>query len=232
MRLQKYIAMCGVCSRRRAEELILAGKVRVNDCVITKMGVEVSLDDSVYVSGKLILPESKKYYIMLNKPIGYVSTANDEKNRKTVLDLVKDIPARLYPIGRLDMNTSGLLLLTNDGDFSNAVLHPSFETEKTYSVKLDKNIPDNVIREIEKGVIIDGRKTSYAKIKRVAQDEVLMTIHEGRNRQVRKSFEIFGINVIKLKRIAISSLTLKGLDEGKWRHLSENEIKLLYRREE
>lgn len=229
-RLQKYMAQCGVASRRKCEEIILSGRVKVNGQTVTELGYKVDEGDEVFLDGKPILPETNKVYIALNKPVGYVSTVKDERGRKTIIDLIH-IKERIYPIGRLDYDTSGLILLTNDGDIYNKVIHPREEKNKVY-VALLKGIPsDEDVAFFRKGMDIDGYMTAPAvlTIKRtVGKDaEVEITIHEGRNRQIRKMCDKIGHPVISLKRIRIGEIYLGDLPEGKWRHLTEEEIERL-----
>lgn len=230
MRLQKYIALCGKASRRGAEELIAKGRVLVNGTVIKEMGVLVDENqDVVIVDGEVITPEENKYYIMLNKPEGYVTTANDQFNRPTVVDLVKDVKARLFPVGRLDYDTEGLLLLTNDGDFTFSVTHPKMNIAKVYVVRVIGVLTKQEIKALEAGIEIDGIMTAPAKaeiIKSYPKScDLKITIYEGRNRQVRKMIEAIGHNVYSLKRIAIGKLSLGDLETGKWRHLTKREVR-------
>lgn len=233
MRLQKYLAQCNVASRRAAEQFIIDGRVRVNGKVVTELGTKVCDGDFVEVDGMSVSVEKKKYYIMLNKPEGFVTTASDENGRSTVLDLIDDIDARVYPVGRLDINTEGLLLLSNDGDFTLKVTHPRHKLAKTYRV-IVSGIPNHFeIEKLERGVYIDGKKTAPAKAKLLSADKVNalieLTIHEGRNRQVRKMMEAIGYKVVYLQRIAIGNIVLGNLPLGKWRHLNPNEVKYLMR---
>ena len=231
MRLQKYIAMCGVASRRNAEKLIESGRVLVNGSLVDYMGCEVDENtDEVSVDGKVITPEKKLYYIALNKPRNYVTTVSDEFDRPTVMELVHDIDARIYPVGRLDFDTSGLLIMTNDGSFANAVTHPSHAVDKAYIARINRPLEKGEEILLRKGVEIDGRLTAPAKVESLPSSkiiEVKITIHEGRNRQVRKMLEAVGVEVLSLKRIAIGGVTLGNLPEGKWRHLKEVEINKL-----
>lgn len=231
LRLQKYLAMANVASRRASEAIILEGRVKVNGCVVTELGTKVSANDKVEVDGELVFIAKKKYYIMLNKPSGYVTTASDEMGRKTVLDLISDINDRVYPIGRLDKDTEGLLLLTNDGDFAYEVAHPKHNVEKVYHAFVS-GVPGKIaLSKLEKGVIIDGIKTksAYVDVLEVGKNSsvVEIKIHEGRNRQVRKMFEAVGHKVIALQRVAVGKISLGNLPIGKWRHLTEAEIKIL-----
>lgn len=236
VRLQKYIAMCGTASRRAAEKLIEDGKVKVNGQKITELGTKVEIGaDLVTVSGKVQKFEQKKYYIALNKPSGYVTTVSDDLERPTVLDLLsKDINARLYPVGRLDFETEGLLLLTNDGDFANKVSHPKYNKDKTYIVTIKGGIPVSAINKLRRGVVIDGYKTSPAQLEMIdaiaGRTTFKITIHEGRNRQVRKMFESVGGKVVYLQRIKIGNVELGNLPLGRWRHLTAHEVNFLKNR--
>jgi 23S rRNA pseudouridine2605 synthase len=231
VRLQKYISVSGVASRRKAEDIIKQGRVRVNGKPIKEMGFKVSQYDRVSIDGKPIIPESKKIYIMLNKPCGYVSSTKDQFSRKTVLELVGDTGFRIYPVGRLDYNTSGLIILTNDGKFSYEMTHPSKETEKTYIARISGNIDKKDIEKFKKGIMIDGFLTSPAKLNilkiKKSHTFVEITIHEGRNRQVRKMFSSIGHPVQELKRIKIGNLRLGNLCEGCWRYLTQKEADAL-----
>lgn len=229
MRLQKFLAHAGIASRRAAEDLIKQGRVEVNGLTITGMGVTVTESDIVAVDGKAIKNEKEKIYIMLNKPVGYVSSAKDQFGRPTVLDLIAGVNIRLYPVGRLDYDTSGLILLTNDGDFTYQLTHPKHEIEKVYEA-LISGIPTNeeIIR-FRNGLTIEDYTTSPANIlikeKIKGNALVHITIHEGKNRQVRKMCAAIGHNVITLKRMSIGPIALGNLPEGKWRNLSGIELK-------
>lgn len=231
IRLHKYIAQCGVASRRHAEEMIKAGRVRVNGVKVTELGTLVTDRDEVEVDGKRIKKEDKLVYIMLNKPSGYVSTVSDPQGRMTVLDLIEGVEERIYPVGRLDYDTTGLLILTNDGDFAYNSAHPGQETKKTYIAEV-MGLPSNsALRKLRKGVILDGKATSPAEVEVVEikdNSSVLkIVIHEGRNRQVKRMCEAVGHPVLKLTRTAIGKLTLGNLQPGKWRYLSQHEVKLV-----
>lgn len=231
MRLQKYLALSGVASRRAAEQIITDGRVTVNGQKITELGTKVTEGDEVCVDGLGVKPEGKKMYIMLNKPVGYVTTVSDEQGRPTVMDLLGDISARVYPVGRLDFNTEGLLLLSNDGDFTYKITHPKHKLDKTYEVLVTGKAKANAIRLLEGGVVIDGRRTAPAKVDVAEAGKgsavLTITIHEGRNRQVRKMCSAVGFKVLGLRRIFEGGLTLGNLPIGKWRHLSPAEINLI-----
>ena len=229
-RLQKYLAECGVASRRKCEEIILAGKVRVNGNLITELGTKVNPEvDVVEVDGKVISSE-KKVYILLNKPVGYVTTISDEKDRPTVMELLDGVKEKVVPVGRLDMFTSGLLLLSNDGEFVYKVTHPKHETTKTYIVKT-RGVPrESDLEKLRVGVRIDDYMTSPAEVNLLLKDNtndiarIWIRIHEGRNRQVRKMCEAIGLSVIALKREGVGNLTCEGVERGKWRYLTDEEV--------
>lgn len=228
-RLQKIIAGSGYCSRRKAEVFILQGKVKVNGKVVTKMGTKVSVNDVVTVEGNKIDVENKEY-ILLYKPRGVVSTTNDDKGRKTVLDIVKS-SNRLYPVGRLDYDTSGLLLLTNDGNLTNLLIHPSKEISKVYIAKIDDIVVKDKIKRLLSGVVIKETKLKAdgVRIKRIDKKKktsiVEITIHSGKYHQVKNMFKEIGYNVVGLKREKFAFLDLRGLKSGQYRHLSLKEIK-------
>jgi 23S rRNA pseudouridine2605 synthase len=231
IRLQKYMAEAGVASRRKCEELIAQGRVEVDGVVVSEPGTKVNGDEIIKVDGKEVKKEQKKVYILLNKPVGVISSAKDQFSRKTVLDLVEGIDERIYPVGRLDYDTSGLIILTNDGEFANMLMHPSHEQEKTYHAQIKGRLGEEDIRMLETGIEIEDYRTSPAKV-RVLQTAprdttVEITIHEGRNRQVRKMFEALEHQVLRLRRTGIGSIGIGGLEEGKWRYLSRNEIETL-----
>lgn len=228
-RLNKYLADCGVGSRRECDKLIADGCVKING-KIASLGANVEENDSVSVNGRRVTPKTKNYYIMLHKPKGCVTTVKDDLGRKTVMDFV-DIKARLFPVGRLDYDTEGLLILTNDGDVANKLTHPKNNVEKVYVVRLSGSLTEAERQTLERGVEIDGRKTMPAKVKILAKDEhhtrVEVTITEGRNRQVKKMFESVGKEVEFLKRVAEGELRLGGLQRGKYRFLNDREIEYL-----
>lgn len=233
MRLQKYLAQCGVASRRAAEKLIAEGHVSVNGAVVTEMGVQVEIGQDIRVDGRLVTPEPEKRYIMYHKPAGEVSTASDPEGRATVLDKFRDLPVRLYPVGRLDYDSEGLLLLTNDGDLTERMLHPSGEVEKVYLARVSNQVTSEEARRLEMGVLVDGRRTARAKVKLLSvkplYTDMLVTIHEGRNRQVRKMVEQIGHQVVLLRRIRFGPLKLGDLPRGMWRELTEEELRRLKR---
>ena len=232
MRLQKYLAQCGVASRRAAEDMIARGLVSVNGRVITTAGVKIDPDrDSVTVNGKLIKQAEELVYIMLNKPRGYVTTVRDDRERKTVMELIPEELGRVYPVGRLDYDTEGLLLLTNDGAFTHRLTHPSHEISKTYLVKVSGIPSPEALRVLRTGVMLEGRKTYPAEVlvkRREANYAfLLITISEGRNRQVRKMCAAVGHKVVFLRRVAEGPLRLGDLPLGAWRHLTPEEVQSL-----
>lgn len=231
IRLQKYLASKGVASRRKAEEIILAGRVSVNGEIIRELGTKVREEDSIEVDGKAIQKVQENIYIMLNKPTGYITSVRDQFNRPTVLDLVKDVKERIYPVGRLDYDTSGLIILSNDGEFTYRLTHPKHETNKVYIAEI-KGVPtEEEIYQVRSGLVIDGHTTSPAGFeileRKPNSSVVKITIHEGRNRQVRKMCAMIYHPVINLQRVAVGPVLLGELPLGKWRHLSEGEIKEL-----
>lgn len=232
IRLQKIIAESGFCSRRHAEELIQSGKVMLNGRP-AKVGDKATVKDNITVSGEKIITAQKKNYIylMLNKPRGYVTTAADELNRKCVMDLIKDIPARVYPIGRLDKNSEGLLLFTNDGNFANDMMHPSKHISKSYRVTVRPAVNDAQLAQLSEGIIIDGKKTMPASVNVLAKEPgrvvLLITIKEGKNRQIRKMCESVGLEVARLRRISVGPLKLGMLKPGHYRHLKPEELRAL-----
>ena len=235
IRLQKFMADSGIASRRKCEELILQGKVQVNGKTITELGTKINPEkDVVEFENKIINNENKKYvYILLNKPIGYVTTVKDQFGRDTVLDLVK-VKERIVPVGRLDMYTSGALILTNDGDFVNKVTHPSHEINKTYNVTVKGIVTDENVKALESGVIIDDNyktKPAIVKILKIDKEKkisrIQITIHEGKNRQIRKMCKAIDKNVLALHRAKIGELTVKNIPIGKWKFLNKNEMEKL-----
>ena len=233
MRLQKYMAMCGVAARRKCEEIIAAGRVCVNGVIVTEMGTQVEDGDEVKVDGAVIHPEEEKRYIIYHKPAGEVTTVSDEKGRETVMDRFRDFPVRLYPVGRLDYDSEGLLLLTNDGELAQRLTHPSCEVDKVYLARVTGNPSNEAIDKLRRGVFMEGdeRRTYPAEV-RVIRDEalfsdILVTIHEGRNRQVRRMFDAVGHKVLLLRRVRFGTLELGALRRGEWRELTSEEIKAL-----
>ncbi|MHB8845991.1 MAG: pseudouridine synthase [Nitrospirota bacterium] len=231
-RIQKIMAAAGIASRRAAEEIILEGRVKVNGAVVTELGAKADPDkDHIKVDGKLINPKQPKTYIMLNKPTGCVTTMFDPEGRPTVTSLLKGVKTRVYPVGRLDYDTEGLLLLTNDGDFAFRVTHPSHELPKTYHVKIKGVLEDRQIESLEQGVFLKDGKTAPARVKKLRKEEanswVEITIHEGRKRQVRRMIDYTGHSVIKLKRVRIGDLHIGDLPLGTFRHLTSDEVNLI-----
>lgn len=231
MRLNKYIASAGICSRRKADELIENGNVKVNGAVVKTMGWQVEEDDVVEANGRVIETANKKIYVVVNKPLGYITSMQDEKDRDTVADLVADIPQRLFPVGRLDYNTTGLLIMTNDGELTQTLTHPRHEVYKTYVAKVAGVISDSRLAKLRKGVDIGGFVTSPAKVRLVRQMPrhavVEISIREGKNRQVRKMFAAVGNKVQELHRTAIGEIRLGRLKEGHYRKLTKEEIAYL-----
>ena len=232
-RLQKFLANAGIASRRKCEELILDGKIEVNGAIVTEIGTKVSEKDIVKYNGKIVKTEEEKIYILLNKPIGYVTTAKDQFNRDTVLDLIK-INKRIVPVGRLDMYTSGALILTNDGEFVNMLTHPKNEIDKTYNVTVKGNVTNEDTEQLQKGVKIDDEYiTKPAKVKILKIDKeknisrIQITIHEGKNRQVRKMCEAINKKVLALHRCKIGNIEVKDLKVGNWRYLTKKEVENL-----
>lgn len=230
-RLQKYLAECGIASRRKCEQLILDGKVKVNGKTVRELGVKVDPNkDVVEYNGKVVTKINKNIYIMLNKPVGYITTVKDQFDRPSVIDLV-NIDDRVYPIGRLDYDTSGLLLLTNDGDLANKLMHPRHKINKVYIAQI-KGVPDKMKLDMfRNGLYIDNYKTAKAEIDILkvtnGNSTVRIVIHEGRNRQIRKMCELIGHPVLKLKRVKIGNLDIGNLKTGQWRYLSKDEVEYL-----
>lgn len=227
-RLQKLISAAGMASRRRSEELIKAGKVTVN-------GIPALIGDSadpetdiIFVEGRLLAEPAERTYIMLYKPRGYVTTLKDEKNRRCVSELVKDIGVRLYPVGRLDMYSEGLLIITDDGEFANRLMHPSSQTDKTYYAWVKGKLSETALKVLESPLVIDGYRISPAEVKIIRSDEdytqLSIRIHEGRNRQIRKMCDCAGLKLTKLKRVSEGSLSVGDLKPGQWRYLTEDEL--------
>ena len=232
-RLQKVISNSGVTSRRKAEQLIKKGRVKVDGKVITEMGYKVNNNNNIEIDG-LSITKDEKVYFLLNKPRGVITTSHDEHNRKTVVDLIQT-DKRIYPVGRLDYDTTGLILLTNDGEFTNRIIHPKNHIEKTYLAKINGILSGEDISKLKNGVLLDNREqTQPAKIKIRKKDKinntsfVEMTIYEGKNHQIKKMIEAVGYKVLKLKREKIAFLTLNGVSSGKYRELTKKEVKKLY----
>lgn len=237
VRLQKFLANSGICSRRAAEKLIIDGKISVNGIVVTELGTKVQPEkDIIEYNGKKVNVQEKRVYILLNKPIGYVTTVKEQFGRPTVMDLIKDVGVNVVPVGRLDMYTSGAIILTNDGDFVYTVTHPKNEIEKTYNATVNGIFTNEDAKKIENGVKIEDYVSGKAKVKILKIDEVKnisrvqITIHEGKNREVRKMCETIGKPVISLHRTRIGNVNVKDLKLGTWRFLKEAEINELKNR--
>ena len=231
-RLQKVIASSGLASRRKAEEMITSGRVKVNGKVITELGTKVTGKEEIEVDGKLLIKEKKEYYL-LNKPRGVITSTSDEKGRTTVVDLI-ETEARIYPVGRLDYDTTGALLLTNDGDFANILMHPKNKVDKVYLAKLKGIIKGEQINQLKNGVRLDGVlvKGTRVKLKKIDPEKntsmVEITIHEGKNHQVKRMFESVGFKVDKLTRERIGIFQLTGLQSGQYRELTPKEVQTVY----
>lgn len=231
MRLNKYIAYAGICSRRKAEELVKRGQIKVNDVIVKIPFIEITQNDTVKFKDQIITPTKKFVYILLNKPKNYISTVSDEKNRNSILDLIKENSAeRLYPVGRLDRNTTGLILLTNDGHLAQKLSHPRNSVSKIYKVWLDKKTTQEILIKFQKGAQLeDGYlkpdALNYSEIN--DPREVLIEIHSGKNRVVRRYFEHFGFTVEKLDRVYYAGLTKKNISRGRYRHLTPDEVRNL-----
>jgi 23S rRNA pseudouridine2605 synthase len=232
IRLNKYLSNAGICSRREADAFIATGVVKVNGEIITQLGYKISPGDKVQFGGDSVHKE-KSMYILLNKPRGYITTCDDPQERDTVLDLIHGVKERVYPVGRLDRNTSGLLLLTNDGDLAKTLMHPRYNVAKIYNVVLDKPLTPDDLAKIRKGI---GLEDGFIKVDAVeyvegadSRNEIGIEIHSGKNRVIRRIFESLGYRVDKLDRVLYASLTKKNLPRGKWRFLEENEVRMLKR---
>ena len=230
VRLNKYLANAGICSRREADDLIQNGAITVNGQVVTELGTKVLRSDEVVFQGKPVSLE-KKVYVLLNKPKDYVTTSDDPQQRKTVMDLVKNVcPERIYPVGRLDRNTTGVLLLTNDGDLASKLTHPKFLKKKVYHVFLDKPVEPQDMQKIAEGVDLDDGEVHADAIEYASdtdKSQVGIEIHSGKNRVVRRIFENLGYRVVKLDRVLFAGLTKKNLRRGDWRFLTEKEVDML-----
>jgi len=235
VRLNRYIARSGVCSRREADEMIASGLVKVDDAVVTELGTKIRIGARVEVNGKRIAP-AHLIYLLLNKPTDTITTTSDEKGRTSVLDLIHDEDldrSSLFPVGRLDRHTTGALLITNDGDLAHRLMHPSYEVDKTYVVETKDPITDVQVRRLAEGVTLDDGPAKADRISRPpsrAQNFLALSIHEGRNRQVRRMFEALGHDVVSLERVRYAGLTTRGIRKGKWRRLDRKEVKSLYRK--
>ena len=224
-RLQKIIAQAGICSRREAEKIISAGRVTVDGKIIKELGAKADINQKIRVDGKLLTTCAEKIYLLLNKPRGYVCTVKDERGRKTVLDLLgENFSERVYPVGRLDLNSEGLLILTNDGDLTNALIHPRFEIRKTYCAKISGDVTEEKLDKLRAGIELEDGLTAPAEVYRLEKDWVEITIHEGRNRQVRRMFAAIGCDVKRLRRTKFAGLTLDGLKVGAFRALTAEEV--------
>lgn len=226
IRLNKYIAHCGFCSRRNADDYIAAGKVKVNDDVVTELGTKVQRTDEVVVDGQHISLEDF-VYILLNKPKDTITTTDDPRDRDTVMDKIKDATGkRVYPVGRLDRHTMGLLILTNDGDLAHRLMHPRYQVRKTYEVETARRLQDDELQQLRQGIELEDGQAKAHRLSRTANGFVL-SIFEGRNRLVRRMVEFFGTEATKLKRIEYAGLTLKSVNMGRWRYLRQGEINAL-----
>lgn len=231
IRLQKYISQCGIASRRKAEELIVQGHVKINGKTAV-LGDKVTAGDKVFVKGKrIVMPKANHRYIMLNKPRGFITTMSDERGRKCVAQLVSDVGERVYPIGRLDKDSEGMLIFTNDGDFANKIMHPKNCIYKIYRVTVRPSIDEEQLIKLETGVELDGKKTAPAQVHVLHKEEgrvvLEMILHEGKNREIRRMCEAVGLEVARLKRTQIGAVKMGMLKQGDWRDLNENEVKKL-----
>lgn len=231
IRLQKFISQCGIASRRKAEEMILNGSVKVNGKAAV-LGDKVTAEDKVFLKGKrIVMPKTKFRYIMLNKPRGFITTMNDDRGRKCVAQLVSNVGERVYPIGRLDKDSEGMLVFTNDGEFANKVMHPRNGVYKIYRVTVRPTIDEEQLIKLETGVEIDGKKTVPAIVHVIHKEQgrvvLEMILHEGKNREIRKMCEAVGLEVARLKRTQIGGVKMGMLKQGDWRDLTENEVKKL-----
>ncbi|MBN3032819.1 MAG: rRNA pseudouridine synthase [Candidatus Saganbacteria bacterium] len=226
VRLQKFLADCGITSRRKAEELIAAGKVSVNGKIVDRLGTKIDpAEDKVEAEGKPVRPGPKKIYLKLNKPRGVVSSCVSQRGEPTICDLIKGGDERLYPVGRLDQASEGLMLLTNDGELANRLMHPRYEHEKEYIVNVECRMPNDALRSLSSGIVIDGKKTLPAKVKRLGEKSFSIVLQEGRKRQIRLMVEAVGNKVVALKRVRIKNLRLGDLKPGQHRPLTAEEIK-------
>ena len=235
VRLQKYLAGCGIASRRKAEEIIAQGRVTVDDEIVTAMGSQIDpSSQEIRLDGKLVTPHNDFLYILLNKPQGFVTTMSDPQGRPIVTSLLHGINVRLFPVGRLDLDTEGALILTNDGELAQKIQHPSYEVTKTYEAQVLGRPAEKMLQKLEHGILLEGKQTAPAKILIIAREtgtsSIRITIHEGRKRQVRKMFQAIGHPVVHLKRVAYGNLFLQGLSTGKYRILCpEDPLGMQYR---
>lgn len=233
IRLQKYLAGCGIASRRKAEEIIAQGRVTVDGEVVTAMGAQVNpARQEIRLDGKVVIPHDDLLYVLLNKPQGYVTTLSDPQGRPIVTSLLHGINARLFPVGRLDLDTEGALILTNDGELAQKIQHPSYEITKTYEAQVLGLPSEKILQKLEHGILLEGKKTAPAKIMVITRQTetttIRITIHEGRKRQVRKMFQAIGHPVFHLKRVAYGHLFLQGLLTGKYRILTPEDLKKIF----
>ncbi len=230
-RVHKIIATAGITSRRKAEQMMVQGLVSVNGQTVTELGTKADPDrDHIKVAGRLLRPSHTAIHVLLNKPVGYVSTVSDPEGRPTVMSLLRNIKERIYPVGRLDYHSSGIMLLTNDGDLANFLMSRSSSVPRTYQVKLDEAVESSQLAKLEQGVVLDGRRTALARVRPLAERDkpwYEITLVEGRYHQVRRMFERIGCHVDKLKRVRIAFLTDEGLAPGKFRHLTPSEVSKL-----
>jgi pseudouridine synthase len=224
MRLQKFLADCGLASRRAAEKLITSGKVKVNGQIVAELGTKVDpAKDKVEYNGRAVSSRSRRVYIILNKPAGYLSACSAKKGEKTVLDLVK-VPERIFPVGRLDKDSEGLLILTNDGGLAHKLMHPSFEHEKEYVVLVREKLSPHQINHLRNGVLLEDGKTCPARVRPLGPKEFSITIHEGRNRQIRRMCAALNLTVVRLRRVRVGQLKLGSLGVGKWKFIKAESI--------
>lgn len=233
LRLQKFLAQCGIASRRKAEEMIRSGRVQVDGKVVTSMGIKIDPQSQrVLVDNKEARPVDELIYVLVNKPKGYVTTLSDPQGRPIVTSLVADIPARLFPVGRLDLDTEGALILTNDGALAQTIQHPSHQVKKTYEALVSGHPGKNALLRLEKGILLEGKQTAPCKVtvlsRKSHQTLIKITLHEGRKRQVRKMFEFIGNPVVNLKRIAYGKLFLRKLSPGKYKILNSKDLKKIF----
>lgn len=231
MRLQKYLALCGVASRRHAEQMILEGLVQINGITVRELGTKVAPGDEVRVRGEPVLPEEQKRYLVYYKPVGEVTSVSDPEGRPTVMDHFRDFPVRIYPVGRLDYDSEGLLLLTNDGELTARLTHPRYEVNKSYIARVSLDVTQEELGRLRAGVMLDGQLTARAGVRVLRRDafstDLLITIHEGRNRQIRRMVEAIGHQTLRLKRVRYGPVALGDMGRGSWRDLSEEELAAL-----